>query len=268
MSASPDTSPRNGSTEPETAAFKFRILRFDPEQDEGPYFRTYALEVRRGMNVLEALFQIQDEQDGSLSFRYSCRGAVCGSCGVLINGKLDLACRTQLFRLGTREVVLEPLPNMEILRDLVVDMDPFWRAYEAMEPWLQPEGAPPEKERIQSEAERQRVDQYVNCILCACCYGACPMVTRNPKYLGPAALAKQYRFLADSRDGRAGRVLRNMDQPDGAWGCRTIFRCQTACPKNVFPAHGIEGMRREIVKYRLAAAVGQGKEGPDPRGKN
>lgn len=264
MSPSPHISPKKESTEPESAVFTFKIMRFDPDRDPEPYFQSYQLDVGRGTNALEALFRIQDELDGSLCFRYSCRGAVCGSCGMLINGKLDLACRTQLFRLGTRLIVLEPLPNMEIQRDLVVDMDPFWRVYEAMEPWLQAADAPPEKERLQSEEDRQRIDQYVNCILCACCYGACPMVTRNPNYVGPAALAKQYRFLADSRDAREGRVLRKMDRPDGAWGCRTIFRCQTACPKNVLPAHGIEGTRRHILRYRLAAVAGKGEEGPDP----
>jgi succinate dehydrogenase / fumarate reductase iron-sulfur subunit len=266
MSPSPDTNRPSGNTEPESALFTFRILRFDPQKDQEPYFQRYEVEAPMGMTALEALFKIQDEQDGSLCFRYSCRGAVCGSCGMVINGEIDLACRTQIFKLDTREIVVEPLPNMEIQRDLVVDMDPFWKAYEAMEPWLQPEGQPPEKERPQSEQDRARVDQYVNCILCACCYGACPMVRKHPEYMGPAALAKMYRFLADSRDDRAGRVLRRLDSSGAAWGCRTIFRCQTACPKSVRPADGIEGTRRKITTYRLASLVGKGNEGPDPRG--
>jgi len=214
------------------------------------------------MTTLEALFKIQDEQDGSLCFRYSCRGAICGSCGMVINGNIDLACHTQVLKLETDEVVLEPLPNMEIQRDLVVNMDPFFDALEYMEPWLQAADEPPEKERIQSEEERARVDQYVNCILCACCYGACPMVRKRPEYVGPAALARFYRFKADSRDDRGGRLLRRMNNPRAAWGCRTIFRCNAACPKSVRPADGIEGTRREIVKYRLASLAGKGEEGP------
>jgi succinate dehydrogenase/fumarate reductase iron-sulfur protein len=230
--------------------FRFEILRYDAAQGNEPRFQAYELAPDKNMSVLEALLEIQDKQDPTLAFRYSCRGAVCGSCAMSINGKLDLACRVLLGRLSANRVVIEPLPNLTILRDLVVDMDPFWEKYERVRPWLHAE-IRGEKESRVSEAQRQRIDQYVNCILCGLCYAACPLMKSNERFTGPAALAKLYRFLADSRDQRDGATLDQENSHEGAWGCHTITRCIDACPKQVRPTDGIEGVRRKLVVHKF-----------------
>ena len=189
--------------------FRFDVFRYDAARSEPPRFQTYELEIGasgtpgRQTSVLEGLLRIQDEQDPSLAFRSSCRGAVCGSCGMSINGRLNLACRVQLHRLARRRVVLEPLPGLEVIKDLVVDMDPFWAKYERIQPWLHAEIAAAEGNRM-TEPQRQRIDQFVNCILCGLCYAACPVTKTDERFTGPAALAKLYRFLADSRENRDG----------------------------------------------------------------
>jgi succinate dehydrogenase/fumarate reductase iron-sulfur protein len=227
--------------------YVFRVFRFDPEKDQEPHFSSYALKLEESQSVLGALMEIQDRLDPSLSFRYSCRGAVCGSCGMAVNGSLVLACRTLLFSLLPGTITVEPLPNLEIQRDLVVDMEPFWKAYQSIQPWLHTQGALPEQEYTVSERERSRIDQFVNCILCACCYGACPVIGRDPDYLGPAALAKLYRFVGDVRDRRENALLEKVDNPQGVWGCDTVFRCIDACPKEVRPTDGISALRRGLV---------------------
>lgn len=231
--------------------YVFRVFRFDPEKDQKPHFSTYALKLEESQSVLGALMEIQDRLDPSLSFRYSCRGAVCGSCGMVVNGSLVLACRTLLFSLQTGVITVEPLPNLEIQRDLVVDMEPFWKAYQSIQPWLHTQGTLPEREYKVSEKDRSRIDQFVNCILCACCYGACPVLGRDPDYLGPAALAKLYRFVGDVRDQRDKAILEEVDNPQGVWGCDTVFRCIDACPKEVRPTDGISALRRGLVTRAL-----------------
>jgi len=237
---------------------RFEIFRYDPE-DEKPRFQTYELAIEGNMSVLEALLKIQDDQDPSLAFRYACRGAVCGSCAMSINGKLNLACRVQLQNLTTNRIVVEPLPNFEILKDLVVDMDPFWRKYERIQPWLHAEISKTE-ENSMSQADRERIDQYVNCILCGLCAGACPVLRSNADFAGPAALAKLYRFVVDSREeGRGEETLEQENRHEGVWGCHTITRCIQACPKNVRPTDGIEGLRRKMVTQKLKKWIGRGK---------
>lgn len=242
--------PKNGPTR----TYRFEILRYDDAPGGQPRFQAYDLEVEKTISVLEALLRIQDEQDPSLAFRYACRGAICGSCAMSIDGKLNLACRVQLDALATDRVVLEPLPGFEILKDLVVDMDAFWEKYERVRPWLHAETSAVKEHRM-SEAERYRIDQYVQCILCGICYGACPARKSNDAFTGPAALAKMYRFLADSRDGRDGQVLAQENSAQGLWGCRTVMECVRTCPKNVRPADGIRGARRELLKRKLRPPV-------------
>jgi succinate dehydrogenase / fumarate reductase iron-sulfur subunit len=244
-------SPKNENTKPDVQIFDFRVFRYDKDTDEEPRFDHFEVEVRKGMTVLECLLKIQDEQDGSLAFRYSCRGAVCGSCGMLINGMPDLACRVQVFDLGQDTIVVEPLPNLVVIRDLVVDMEPFWEAYRKVEPWLHEPPTTPEKERLMSEENRKEIDQYISCILCACCYGSCPVLAREGDYTGPAALAKLYRFMADSRDTRPPGFAMKYDSGTGVWACHTVFRCVEVCPKDVRPTDGIEGLRRRMVMHRL-----------------
>jgi succinate dehydrogenase / fumarate reductase iron-sulfur subunit len=231
---------------------RFEVFRYDASRDERPRLQAYELEATGRMSVLEALLAVQEEQDPSLAFRYACRGAVCGSCAMSINGKLGLACRVLLGNLPTKRVVLEPLPRMEILKDLVVDMDPFWEKYERVRPWLHAQITGSEESRV-SEKERERIDQYVNCILCGLCYAACPMTSSNEGFTGPAALAKLYRFAADSREDGRRPELEEENAHEGMWGCRTITRCIEVCPKNVRPTDGIEGLRRKLLVEKLKA---------------
>jgi len=243
-----------------TTAYTFKILRSDRKRpDERPWFQTYRVKVIPGLTVLAVLNRIRDEIDGTLSFRSSCRSAVCGSCAMVINGRIDLACRTQVASFGANTIILEPLPNMEIIKDLVVDMTPFWRMYEKVRPWLVRRTPDPGKEIEQSEEERSRIDQFVNCILCACCYGACPVIARDPEYLGPAALAKLERFILDSRDERPDDFLDTVNDEKGVWGCDTVLRCIEACPKDVRPTDSIVGLRKALVKKKARQLLGMKK---------
>ena len=237
--------------------YMFKILRYDMKEPEiQPYFKSYRIKVISGLTVLMTLLRIRDEIDGTLSFRSSCRSAVCGSCAIVINGKIDLACRSQVASFGDKTIVLEPLPNLEIIKDLVVDMTPFWDMYENVKPYLIRKSSEPEKEILQGEDERKRIDQYVNCILCASCYGACPVLSRGTDYIGPAAFAKLERFVLDSRDERPLRSLEEINNEKGVWGCDTMLRCIDACPKDVRPADSIIGLRKTLLKYKAKKIFG------------
>lgn len=236
----------------QAAYYTFKILRSDAaDPTDKPHFQSYRVRVIPGLTVLAVLLRIRDEIDGTLAFRSSCRSAVCGSCAMVINGKIDLACRTQAGAFDSRTIILEPLPNLQIIKDLVVDMTPFWNMYEKVKPYLIRNDSEENKEILQTEEERGRIDQYVNCILCACCYGACPVLSRDPDYLGPAALAKLQRFALDSRDERPRSFLDEIDNDKGVWGCDTVLRCIDACPKNVRPTDSIVGLRKSLLKHRL-----------------
>jgi succinate dehydrogenase / fumarate reductase iron-sulfur subunit len=232
-------------------SYLFRILRFDPQMDEQPYFQDFIHETEEPQTVLEALMEIRNGQDGSLSFRYSCREAICGSCAMVINGNFNLACRVNLDSLRGSTVVIEPLPNLEILKDLVVNMDPFWEALLKIKPFLYSEGDVPGTGHRFDDKEIVRIFQYVTCILCGSCYSACPVVSRNDEYLGPAALAKLYRFVRDPRDRRTFRDYSGVNTEAGAWGCDTVFKSNEACPKDVRPADGIEALRRKLVVEKI-----------------
>ncbi len=239
-------------------AYTFKILRYDAQEPEKrPRFSTFHVRLIPGLTVLTVLMRIRDELDGTLAFRSSCRAATCGSCAMIINGKPGLACRTQVAAFTSRTVVLEPLPNLEIIKDLVVDLTPFWTMYERVKPYLVRRNPTPEKEILQSEGDRKRIDQFVNCILCACCYGACEVLRREPNYVGPAALAKLQRFMLDSRDERPENWLETVNNSRGVWGCDTLMRCIDACPKDVRPTDGIVGLRQRLVKNHLKRMFGR-----------
>ncbi|MDH7513599.1 MAG: succinate dehydrogenase iron-sulfur subunit [Clostridiales bacterium] len=229
----------------------FRILRFDPVEDECPYFEDFSYEASEKKSLLEALMDVRNEQDTTLSFRYSCREAVCGSCAMVINGKFDLACRTIVDSLGSSLIVIEPLPNLEIQKDLIVDMEPFWQALHKVEPYLFPAEEIPEKGHRVEDRVMEKIDQFANCIMCGCCYSACPVVSRDERYLGPAALAKLYRFVRDPRDRRGFPRWSKVSTETGVWGCDTVFRCNEVCPRTVRPADGIESLRRRVVLGKI-----------------
>ena len=246
-----------------------KVFRFDPETGVRRY-QHFELEPSPRLTVLSALFQVQERLDGTLSFRYSCRGAVCGSCAMLINKVPRLACRTRLWslrsgesiRLATyqaisggeswdpkNEVLVEPLPNLPVQKDLIVDMSRFFENYRAVRPYLrsamkQPDGS--RESRMDRTVERE-LELYTNCILCAACFGACPVNAQNPGYLGPAALAKLYRFAIDPRDAEGPGRLRAADNAEGWQGCRFHLNCKTVCPRGVPPNLAI-GKARAILK--------------------
>lgn len=229
----------------------FKILRFDPLKDGSPYFEEFSYEIHGKKSVLEALMDIRNEQDCTLAFRYSCREAICGSCGMVINGNFDLACRTTVESLESSSVVIEPLPNLEIQKDLVVDMDPFWEALHKIDPYIFLGEECLEKESRVEDWEMEKIEQFTNCILCGCCYSACPVVSRDGRYLGPAALAKLYRFVKDPRDKRAFSSWSRVNTEEGIWGCDTVFKCNDVCPKKVRPADGVEGLRRKLLVEKI-----------------
>lgn len=240
--------------------YLFKILRYDSQQPEvEPYFASYRIRAIPGLTVLSVLLRIRDELDGSLAFRSSCRAATCGSCAMVINGKLDLACRTQVTAFGEKTIILEPLPNLEVIKDLVVDLTPFWNVYEKIQPYLVRKNQNPAKEIFQTEEDRQKIDQFVNCILCACCYGACPVLNRESGYVGPAAFAKLQRFMLDSRDERPASILEGMNHEKGLWACDTLFKCVDACPKEVRPADAIVGLRKRLVRHKVRTILGLAK---------
>jgi succinate dehydrogenase / fumarate reductase iron-sulfur subunit len=235
-----------------TERYVFKVSRFDPASDTHPSYQEYTVDVTEGMTILEALLRIQAEQDGSLAFRYACRGAVCGSCAMVINGRIDLACRTQVRGLETKTVTVEPLPNLRVLKDLVVDMEPFFEKNHSIQPWLQPAEPAPERERLVDPVQWAEAEPYTNCILCASCYGVCPAVARDPEYLGPAALAKHYRFLADVRDVADDKRMALVDSEQGVWGCDMVWNCVEICPKGVPPTQGIGKTRARIRRAQRA----------------
>lgn len=227
---------------------QFRVYRFDPEVDAGPYFKTYQVVAHPNDRILDCLNKIRWEQDGSLSYRMSCGHGVCGSDGMRINGVCGLACQQLAKDYAGGEVVLEPLPFFTVVKDLVVDMDDFLQRVQSLKPHLISRKAPPEKERLQDPSDRRKVDDVLPCILCACCTGACPVMTQNEDYVGPAALVWAYRFIHDSRDTEYLERLKAIDFGHGVWACKNFFECTRVCPKKIPVTRSINTLKREIEK--------------------
>jgi len=232
---------------------KFRIYRYNPENERGPYLQDYELadgELDREMMLLDALLLLK-AQDETLAFRRSCGEGVCGSDGMNINGRNGLACITPLFALKA-PVELRPLPGLPVIRDLVVDMAQFYTQYRAVKPYLVNRDPEPEVERRQSPAERDRLDGLYECILCACCSTACPSFWWNPdKFLGPAALLQSWRFLADSRDQATDERLASLDGPFKLFRCHTIMNCVEVCPKGLSPTNAIHNIKELMLKRSM-----------------
>jgi succinate dehydrogenase / fumarate reductase iron-sulfur subunit len=222
-----------------------RIQRFNPETDTKPYYREYTVEVEPTDRVLDALNYVKWYQDGSLTFRRSCAHGVCGSDAMRINGRNRLACKVLIKDLGPK-ITIEPLLGLRIIRDLVVDMEPFFAQYRTVMPYLINEEPPPVRERLQSPEERALYDDTTKCILCACCTSACPIFWTN-EWLGPAAIVNAHRFLFDSRDRATEERLAILNQRFGVWRCRTIFNCTEACPRGIQVTNAIEQVKRRIL---------------------
>ncbi len=225
----------------------FKIFRFDPEKDKAPYFDNFKIPVSHGDTVLAGLFYIQKNLDPSIAFRFSCRGAVCGSCAMHINGRYRLACETQVLELNTEMITIQPLGHLPVLRDLIVDFTHFFENYMRIKPYLIGKSPVPEKEYIQTPEERNKIGNTIDCILCGACYGACATAGVNKEYFGPAALLKVERFLRDSRDSIEDERLKIVDDLHGIWRCHSIFSCQEVCPKELNPAEAIAKIKKRIL---------------------
>lgn len=229
-----------------------KILRFNSEIDEKPQYQNYTVEVEPTDRLLDALINIKRFQDGTLAFRKSCAHGVCGSDAMRINGKEALACKTLVQDVVETEgatVVVEPLRYFPVQRDLIVDQATFFEKYKSIKPYLINDEPVLEKERLQSQEERMVFDDTTNCILCSACFSACPVPEENPDFLGPAAIAQAYRFLADSRDKGFEERLSSLDSPDGIWPCQNHFQCTQACPRWIKITKRINQTKKMIQKY-------------------
>jgi succinate dehydrogenase / fumarate reductase iron-sulfur subunit len=233
----------------------FRIFRLDPAKDRGPRYQVYELKDTGGMTVLDALIHIKENMDSTLTFRRSCRSAICGSCALCVNGKNLLACDNQVDSIKKKTITVEPLPGFPILRDLVVDWEPFFDTYRSVKPYLIADSTPPEKERVQSPEIRKTYDDAAKCIMCSACTSSCPVVWTDDTYLGPAALTKVWRFVADDRDEATKERLSLVNNEKGVWRCHTIFRCSDSCPKKIDTAGSIENLRKKVTWHTLTGRI-------------
>lgn len=232
---------------------KFSIYRFNPETDATPYMQDFSLDddvLDREMMLLDALLLLK-AQDETLGFRRSCGEGVCGSDGMHVNGRNLLACVTPLYSLKM-PIDIRPMPGLPVIRDLVVDMQQFYRQYRAVDPYLVNKDPVPEVERLQTPADREKLDGLYECILCGCCSTSCPSFWWNPdKFLGPAALLQSWRFLADSRDQATDERLANLDGPFKLFRCHTIMNCVEVCPKGLNPTRAIGRIKELMVKRSI-----------------
>ena len=229
--------------QPDTASrtIELECLRYDPETDAAPRLQSYRVPFRNDMSVLQGLQYIKDHLDGSLTFRWSCRMAICGSCGAMINGVPQLSCHTFLRDYFPHKIRIEPLTHFPILRDLVIDQSDFLDKLEAVKPYLipGPEEPPAGQVNRQTPAQMEAYYDYSQCINCLLCYAACPQVGLNPGFIGPAALALLHRYNADSRDQGWAARADIVNAEEGVWGCTLVGICSEVCPKSVDPAHAI-----------------------------
>ena len=237
---------------------KLRIRRFDPESGDGARYQSYVLEVPDYATVLDVLLQIREEVDDSLALRSSCCSAICGSCAMRINGQARLACKTKMAAMAAdvEEVVVEPVGNLPVIKDLVADMGPFWQKVQVVEPWLQPEGPPPEREYLVAHEVMRPLTDVMACIMCGSCVSDCTVLETeldlgkpiDQTFLGPAALAKGYRFVGDPRDAADAQRLPALSRSEGIWDCTRCNMCVEVCPKGVAPMDQILALRRKAIE--------------------
>jgi succinate dehydrogenase / fumarate reductase, iron-sulfur subunit len=231
----------------------FRIYRFDPESGRNPRLDTFEVDMAAcGPMVLDALIKIKNEVDPTLTFRRSCREGICGSCAMNINGVNTLAC-TQANVDIKGAIKIYPLPHLPVVKDLVPDLTEFYAQYASVQPWLQAHTpAPPDRERLQSKEDLEKIDRPAACILCACCSTACPSYWWNSeRFLGPAALLAAYRWIVDTRDEATGERLDALEDPFKLYRCHTIMNCTEVCPKDLNPAKAIAEIKKKLLERRL-----------------
>jgi len=245
------------------AEYTIKVRRFQPESGEGPYWEEFGVDLEPSLSVLDGLLQAKDREDGSLAVRCSCRAAICGSCGMKINGQSGLGCKTQIGEAqemadkmraasggnggGNAPIVIEPMGNMPVIKDLVTDMEStHWTKIRRVTPWLLPHGAPPEREYVVEPESMIDITQSMACIQCGACVSSCLSMEADPDFIGPAALAKAYRFVGDPRDAETVERLHDLAaDPHGIYDCTHCFSCIDACPKGVAPMDQIMRLRRK-----------------------
>ncbi len=226
-----------------------RIRRFDPDSPQAEaYWEEFTVNAHGTDRVLDAMHQVKWDLDGSLTFRRSCAHGVCGSDAMRINGRNRLACKTLLKDLDpSKPITIEPIKGLPVIKDLVVDMEPFFASYREIMPFLITGGNEPSAERRQSAEQRERFDDTTKCILCAACTSSCPVFWTDGQYFGPAAIVNAHRFIFDSRDDGAQQRLEILNDKEGVWRCRTTFNCTEACPRGIEVTKAIAEVKRAMI---------------------
>ena len=227
-----------------------KIQRFDPKVDAKPHWKEYTVDVEPTDRLLDALHEVKWYQDGTLAFRRSCAHGVCGSDALTINSVNRLACKVLMADLGSR-VTIEPLRGFPIVKDLIVDMDPFFEKYRSVKPYLINNDPPPPSERYQDPKDRATIDDTTKCILCGACTSSCPSFWGNREYVGPAAIVQAHRFIFDSRDQGANERLEILNDRNGVWRCRTVFNCVGACPREIDVTRAIGDVKKLLLFNRM-----------------
>ncbi|GAB2723394.1 succinate dehydrogenase iron-sulfur subunit [Streptomyces bullii] len=230
----------------------FRVRRFNPEVSAEATWEDFQLEIDPKERVLDGLHKIKWDLDGTLTFRRSCAHGICGSDAMRINGKNRLACKTLIKDINPEKpITVEPIKGLTVLKDLVVDMEPFFQAYRDVMPFLITKDTnEPTRERLQSAEDRERFDDTTKCILCAACTTSCPVFWNDGQYFGPAAIVNAHRFIFDSRDEAAEQRLEILNDRDGVWRCRTTFNCTDACPRGIEVTKAIAEVKRALITRR------------------
>ena len=225
----------------------FKIQRFNPDKDKKPHYEEYRVELEQTDRVLDGLNEIKWRQDGTLTYRRSCAHGVCGSDAMRINGRNRLACKVLIKDLPDH-ITIEPMLGFTVIKDLVVDLEPFFEKYRSIAPYLINDSpAPHDAERLQSPEDRAKYDDGTKCILCAACTTSCPPFWANKEFVGPAAIVNAHRFIFDSRDEGAEERLAVLNTRNGVWRCRTVFNCTDACPRDIEITRAIEDVKRTLL---------------------
>ena len=230
---------------------KLKVFRYNPEQDKKPHYETYELEAEPTDRVLDLLEYVKNYIDGTLSFRRSCAHGVCGSDGMRVNGINKLACKVLVKDLHSTKITVEPILGLPVIKDLIVDMEPFMDHYKSVMPYFINDEPPPARERHQTQEERARFDDTTKCILCACCTTSCPSFWSNGEYVGPAAIVNAHRFIFDSRDRAGTERLKILNDAFGVFRCHTIFNCTEACPREIEVTRAIGEIKKAIATGKI-----------------
>ncbi|WP_458086719.1 succinate dehydrogenase iron-sulfur subunit [Streptomyces malaysiensis] len=230
----------------------FRIRRFNPEVSDEAVWEDFQIDIDPKERVLDGLHKIKWDLDGTLTFRRSCAHGICGSDAMRINGRNRLACKTLIKDISPdKPITVEPIKGLTVLKDLIVDMEPFFQAYRDVMPFLITTGNEPTRERLQSAEDRARFDDTTKCILCAACTSSCPVFWNDGQYFGPAAIVNAHRFIFDSRDEGGEQRLEILNDKDGVWRCRTTFNCTEACPRGIEVTKAIQEVKRALITRRF-----------------